>query len=179
VVDFDGTMHLHDSTWVGMRWLFFYNIVGFFRAAIRWRPSTRAPLKMVLAAYTEEAQWSPTLTWDNRVLELMETAKAEGREVIVVTGSIQRFTERILEAKGLVYPVMGTQSPGINLINIEKTKALVKRYGEKGFDYIGNSRQDLPVWAAARAAMVVNASLPIEVAAKALGNVAFVLPPLK
>lgn len=34
---------------------------------------------------------------------------------------------------------------------------LVERFGRSGFDYAGNSRQDLPVWACAHRAIVVNA----------------------
>jgi len=39
-----------------------------------------------------------------------------------------------------------------------KAEALVERYGERGFDYLGNHRVDLPVWKHAAGAVVVNAS---------------------
>ena len=39
-----------------------------------------------------------------------------------------------------------------------KAEALVERFGERGFDYAGNSVADLPVWEHARRAIVVNAS---------------------
>ncbi len=38
-----------------------------------------------------------------------------------------------------------------------KCAALTARFGPKGFDYAGNSWVDLPVWAGARQAIVVNA----------------------
>src|SRR5256885_10972873 len=39
-----------------------------------------------------------------------------------------------------------------------KLKALVERFGERGFDYAGNSTADLSVWRGARKAVVVNAT---------------------
>ncbi|MDO0536561.1 UbiA family prenyltransferase, partial [Escherichia coli] len=44
-------------------------------------------------------------------------------------------------------------------------------FGERGFDYAGNSRADLPVWRAARAAIVVNAPASVARRAEAQGNV--------
>jgi hypothetical protein len=45
-----------------------------------------------------------------------------------------------------------------NLRGKNKLKALAKKFGERGFDYAGNSSADLAVWRGAREAIVVNAS---------------------
>jgi hypothetical protein len=45
----------------------------------------------------------------------------------------------------------------VNLTGRRKAALLEKRYGRGKFDYAGNERADLPVWAAARRAVVVNA----------------------
>ncbi len=42
-----------------------------------------------------------------------------------------------------------------------KLKVLVAKFGERGFDYAGNSSADLAVWRGAREAIVVNASRAI------------------
>jgi apolipoprotein N-acyltransferase len=44
-----------------------------------------------------------------------------------------------------------------NLRSGNKLKALVENFGERGFDYAGNSSADLAVWRGAREAIVVNA----------------------
>ena len=44
-----------------------------------------------------------------------------------------------------------------NLKGRAKAQALIERFGEKGFDYIGDDRSDLPVWEAASRVMTVNA----------------------
>ncbi|PCU46817.1 UbiA family prenyltransferase, partial [Listeria monocytogenes] len=43
-----------------------------------------------------------------------------------------------------------------NLSGHNKGKALAERFGERGFDYMGNGRVDLQVWAHAGGAIVVN-----------------------
>ena len=52
-----------------------------------------------------------------------------------------------------------------NLSGRAKADALVGLYGERGFDYIGNARVDLAVWARARRAIVVNAPERLAAAA--------------
>ncbi len=44
---------------------------------------------------------------------------------------------------------------GVNLKGAAKAAALVERFGEGGFDYVGDTRADLPVWAKAQDAWVV------------------------
>ena len=48
-----------------------------------------------------------------------------------------------------------------NLRAANKLKALTEKFGERGFDYAGNSAPDLAVWRGAREAIVVNASASI------------------
>jgi 4-hydroxybenzoate polyprenyltransferase len=47
----------------------------------------------------------------------------------------------------------------------------VRQFGLRGFDYVGNSHDDLPVWKIARQAIVVNASASVLGAAQLHGNV--------
>src|SRR6185295_7728682 len=56
-----------------------------------------------------------------------------------------------------------------NLKGENKAVALVERFGEKGFSYAGNDGSDLPVWARAKSAVIVNASASL--AAKAAHKV--------
>jgi 4-hydroxybenzoate polyprenyltransferase len=47
----------------------------------------------------------------------------------------------------------------------------VQRYGKSGFDYAGDSSQDLHVWSEARQSIVVSASASTTLKARAIGNV--------
>ena len=46
----------------------------------------------------------------------------------------------------------------MNLSSGQKAKALESRFGLKGFDYVGNSTDDLAVWPSSNKAIIVNAS---------------------
>jgi 4-hydroxybenzoate polyprenyltransferase len=52
-----------------------------------------------------------------------------------------------------------------NLSGTNKAAALIERYGEKGFDYIGNAIVDLKVWKFAHAALVVERGSKLSAAA--------------
>jgi 4-hydroxybenzoate polyprenyltransferase len=94
--------------------------------------------------------------------------------VVLATASHHLLAERIAQHLSLFDEVIATEGDR-NLSAVEKRDALVQGYGEHGFDYVGNSRDDLPVWAAARQAYVVNASPGVERRARKIGNVAGVL----
>ncbi len=74
-------------------------------------------------------------------------SEAQG-EVILASGSDISLVEALSTQQGLDTTPMG--SDGItNLTGKRKAEALVARYGDKGFAYIGDSTKDIPVWRAA------------------------------
>jgi uncharacterized membrane protein YfcA len=58
-----------------------------------------------------------------------------------------------------------------------KAATLCERYGERQFDYAGNSSVDLPVWARSRQAIVVNARASVLDRAKSCSTVGAVFSP--
>src|SRR5690606_37752386 len=64
-----------------------------------------------------------------------------------------------------------------NLDGTRKAEALVRRFGERGFDYAANGRVDLAVWPHARQAVVVNAPAAVLAGAQACCTVEKVFPP--
>lgn len=136
----------------------------------------RAALKLRLLEATEPGAFTPPLPWDERVVAFATAEAEKDRTVKVVTGSATPLVARLLAAKGLSFEVVGTHDAAVNLVSTEKKAFLVRSYGVGGFDYMGNSRDDLPVWRAARTAFVCNASPSVEAAAQTHGNVAQVFP---
>ena len=59
------------------------------------------------------------------------------------------------EHAGLFDEVLASHD-GVNLIGEAKARALVERFGRGGFDYAGDDARDLPVWRAARRAILVD-----------------------
>lgn len=64
---------------------------------------------------------------------------------MLATGSARRWATVIVEHLGVFSQVYATEN-GRNLTSKQKADELIHQYGEKGFDYIGNARVDIPVW---------------------------------
>lgn len=89
------------------------------------------------------------------VLSLIEQARAEGRPVILATASPTKVATAIAEHLGLFDAVLSSDE-GTNLSSRAKADLLAERFGERGFDYIGNDTVDIPVFARARRAFLVS-----------------------
>jgi 4-hydroxybenzoate polyprenyltransferase/phosphoserine phosphatase len=97
------------------------------------------------------------LPYNQELLQWLAEQKQAGRKLVLCTASDQRVAESIAAHLGIFDEVMasnGTQ----NLGGRAKAESLIERYGDQGFDYIGNSKADLKVWKHARRAILVNAS---------------------
>jgi len=106
------------------------------------------------------------LPYDPSVIELIETARAEGRQVYLASASHESYVKAVAEHLGLFDGWFATNAE-VNLSSETKANLLVQRFGEHGFDYVGNDRADLPIWSRARRAIVVRASPKIVRAARA------------
>ena len=114
----------------------------------------------------EQASFDPAgLPYRAEVLDLIAAARAEGRPVILATAAAPAVARRIADHLGLFDDVLSS-SDTLNLSAARKAETLVARYGERGFDYIGNHRDDLPVMRHARNAYLVSASAALFRAAE-------------
>lgn len=114
-----------------------------------------------------------SLPYNQAVLAFIAEEKAKGRQVVLATASHVSYARQIAEHLQLFDRVLGTDE--VNLSARRKAERLVADYGDKGFDYMGNSSADLPVWKHARRAHVVNAPRAVKALAQGLGNVAQVI----
>ncbi|MEO1313402.1 MAG: UbiA family prenyltransferase [Pseudomonadota bacterium] len=158
IVDLDGTYiktdMLLETFWKGLG----AAPIGTVRTAFTHltdRPKLKARLAEI-APVTPE-----TLPVDPEVAEMIDAARQAGREVYLVSGS----TESIVQGVAASHPVFTSahgSSEDLNLTKTNKRDYLVERFGEKGFDYIGDSSADLPVWQAARTALVARPGTRIK-----------------
>jgi 4-hydroxybenzoate polyprenyltransferase len=116
------------------------------------------------------------LPYNKAVLDLIDREKAQGRKIVLATASHQSYAEEIASHLGVFDRVMATDEH-VNLSAQRKRDALIREFGEGGFDYAGNSTDDLPVWKAARYAYLVNSNGRITREAKLNGNVEDELKP--
>lgn len=167
VVDLDGTLLRSD--------LLLETTMAFARShplqlfkVVGWLLKGKASLKEGLALGTELDV--SVLPYDPAVIQLIEAERASGRLIILATAAHDSLAQRIAEHLQLFDQVWASDA-GRNLSAANKRDVLVAHYGEGGFDYMGNSRDDLAVWQASRKAIVVNPDAGVEQRAQALGNV--------
>jgi phosphoserine phosphatase len=145
VVDLDGTLIRTDLL---IESLFAY--LGADPSRVFFLASTlrlgKAPLKARIASNI--AIDPATLPYDERVLALVREARVNNRQVFLGSAGNERYVRRISEHLGL-FDGWFASTDSENLSSSTKAKRLIEAFGEKGFDYVGNDRADLPVWSAA------------------------------
>lgn len=167
VVDLDGTLIRSD--------LLLESALLFIRAhpwsifnLLLWLLQGKAYLKAQLAhAVKIEVA---NLPYENKVITLINSEKAMGRQIILATASHRIYADAIAVHLGVFDQVLATEGD-INLSARKKRDRLVEDYAVGGFDYAGNSRDDLSVWQVARYAYVVNPECGVLSLAKKQGNV--------
>jgi len=116
------------------------------------------------------------LPWNTELLDWLRQQRDSGRQMILCTASPSLQAEAVATHLGLFDEVMATEG-GVNLGGAEKARRLAARFGQGGFDYVGNSRSDMPVWQCAAEATVVNASASLSERARARVAVTREFPP--
>ncbi|MCX7735143.1 MAG: UbiA family prenyltransferase [Candidatus Kapabacteria bacterium] len=98
-----------------------------------------------------------TLPYRNDLLEFLKLKKDEGRKIILITASLQEVADSVSNHLRLFDEAYGTSSEK-NLKSSNKTLFLVEKFGEFGYDYIGDSKADIAVWGKARKSILVEPS---------------------
>lgn len=120
-----------------------------------WLSAGKASLKSRLAGLGE---CNPaTLPYNEKFLQWLRGQRAAGRQLILCTASDHVIAKAIASHLALFDDVIASNGT-INLAGVNKAEALVARFGERGFDYAGNSTADIEVWKRARRAVVVGCS---------------------
>ncbi len=96
-----------------------------------------------------------TLPYNARFLTYLKEQHALDRHLVLVTASHTKYATQVAENLELFDEVFATDAT-LNLKGDRKADALVKHFGEREFDYAGNSRPDLAVWRRARRAVLVD-----------------------
>jgi 4-hydroxybenzoate polyprenyltransferase/phosphoserine phosphatase len=108
------------------------------------------------------------LPYNRPLIDWLERQRSAGHSLVLATASDLRLAQRINDYLNLFVEVFGTEDK--NLSSNHKRKVLVDRYGEKGFEYVGNSSADFAVWKSAAVIHIVNPERGVLAAAKNLGT---------
>ncbi len=110
------------------------------------------------------------LPYNLAVIALIETERAKNRQIILATASHKIYADQIADHLNLFDRVFAT-ADRYNLSSHTKRDCLVAEFGEGGFDYAGNSHADIPVWASAAKAYLVNPEKGVEQRAAQNGTI--------
>lgn len=150
VTDLDGTLlrsdTLLESFWKGMGVAPLRTIATSVRL-IRQRAALKAELARI--ARPEVA----LIPVDTDVEALLNRARQEGRPVHLVSGAAHDLVAEAAKAHGPFDSVHGSDG-ATNLTAANKAARLETMFGTKGYDYIGDSSADIPVWQSAREGFV-------------------------
>lgn len=172
-VDLDGTLILTDTLHESaIRALRSHPLMA-LRIPL-WLSQGKAHLKATLARLTEVD--AASLPYNQPFIDWLKTQRQQGRRLILCTASDRAMAEAVAAHLGLFDEVMASDGH-LNLSAHNKAAALASRFGNQGFDYAGNSQDDVHVWTSARQAIVVNASARVEQQARAIAKVEQVFAP--
>ncbi|CAN7433293.1 UbiA family prenyltransferase [Paraburkholderia hospita] len=168
VVDLDGTL-IRSDVLIESGFAFLKAAPHRFYEPLIWLAQKgKAGLKARLADRTNVDV--SVLPYDEKVLEWLKSERESGRSLVLATATHERYAQAISDHLGLFDRTFATDGE-INLSSHRKRDRLVAEYGEKGFDYAGNSRDDIAVWKSAEHAYIVNPSPGVERVARRHANV--------
>lgn len=164
-VDLDGTLVRSDLLMESLAAALKRNPLAVLALPL-WLARGRAALKSELAKRSDVD--AALLPYDAAVLRELRRQRAEGRWLILATAADNALAQRVADHLGIFDDVIASDGAR-NLKREAKAKALTERFGEGGFDYMGEDRHDVPVWRHAREAYVVGSDA-VAAEARAAGK---------
>jgi 4-hydroxybenzoate polyprenyltransferase len=153
VVDLDGTLIYTDILQESLIHYFKSSIFSIFKILI-WVLRGKVYLKNKISSKIVLPY--SLLPYNFELINWLKTKKKD-QKLILCTGTCQFDADKISNHLGLFDEVIGT-SEFFNFSGKNKAFYLRERFGEKGFDYVGNSFADIHVWKISRYAYGVNVS---------------------
>jgi 4-hydroxybenzoate polyprenyltransferase len=124
-----------------------------------WLLRGKARLKREVAARVRFD--AAELPLNGQLLEWLTAEHALGRRLVLATAADSLVAEQVAARVGL-FDVVIASDGSRNLSAGAKRAALIERFGERGFDYVGNAPSDEPVWRSSRKAIVVGSARQIQ-----------------
>jgi 4-hydroxybenzoate polyprenyltransferase len=172
-VDLDGTLVRTDTLVESALLLLKESPFNLF-SMLAWLLGGKANLKQRLA---ERVLPDPgLLPYHQGLLEWLRERKLEGRRLVLVTAANNRIAEAVADHLGIFDEVIAS-CESRNMSAHTKAGELASRYGVRGFDYVGTSHDDLPVWTSCHEAVIVSAPEEVAKAARGRAPVAAEFPP--
>ena len=95
------------------------------------------------------------LPYNDITINYIKERKKSGSQVVLATASHKYYAFAVAKHLGIFDDVMATNKD-FNLSSHNKASKLIEKFGDKGFDYIGDHMRDLPVWEASNLSILAN-----------------------
>ena len=96
-----------------------------------------------------------SLPFNIGVINFINQNKINYEHVVLISGSYYRYVESVAEHLGL-FDSYAVTTASVNMISFNKIKYLNETFKNFSFDYIGDSKKDVPIWERADNAFVVD-----------------------
>ena len=152
-VDLDNTLIKTDMIYIGVKFLLLYRI--YLLPKLIWlllfKGKTYAKKYLFdITSYSIEQ-----IVFNQSVIDFITNNKQKYTHTILISGSYYQYVDAISKYLGLFDFSVGTTLE-TNMISSNKIRYLKDRFGDLIFDYIGDSKKDIPIWESAKTAYVVN-----------------------
>jgi len=154
VVDLDGTLISTDTLWEMCLAYLRTDIRALFQLPL-WASKGPLTLKNELAKRVHLAPFG--LPYREEVLDYVESAIAEHRPVVLATAAHRSIAQSVSNHLELFDFVLATDE-NTNLKGNTKADAIEKLLGHCNYEYLGDSKADLPIWNRAHQASLVASS---------------------
>ncbi len=156
VVDLDGTLTPSDTLVESVIGLLRRSPLSLFRLPV-WLLGGRARFKESVARRSCIAV--ELLPYRESLLGYLRDERARGRRVILATAAHRSIADAVSAHLGLFDDVIATEG-AVNAKGAAKLDAIRSKVGED-FVYAGDSSADIPIWQAAKGAILVGASVGV------------------
>lgn len=153
VVDLDGTLTPTDTLVESLISLATKSPLMLIRVPL-WMIWGRARFKECVAAHAGIS--AIRLPYRESFVTFLRGEKTDGRTIVLATAAHQSIAEEVSKHLGLFDEILATKGDH-NLKGAAKLAAIEQRFGSD-FVYAGDSKADIPIWKAARAAILVGAT---------------------
>lgn len=154
IVDMDGTLVLGDTSWASAGESFRHDPLHAALAAIAYvggRAKGKRAFARIARPKVERLKYRAPL------LAFLEKERSRGRALHIASGADQAIVDEIAAHLGIFESARGSDGR-INLRGTTKLAWLRARFPE-GFDYVGDSAADLPIWRAVKRALLVGGAI--------------------
>ena len=151
-VDLDGTLIKNDLTSWSMKTFVQKSVLNIFRLEFFIISKGRAYAKKLVAQEIDLDMG--VLEYNKKFVDFLTEKRRFGTSLFIATASDEIYANKVADDLGIFDGVFASNGV-VNLAAETKAKTLCAIFGEKGFIYAGNSKDDLKVWEKSCGAILV------------------------